>query len=383
MITVKVASGQFKLNGVTTQLRMRTSFKWLGWLWHDEVAKAEKWLDRVRDQGFHGIRVLGEHHFWGGPFYGLYPLIKPWNLRMHGGSGFHMSDKHRSVLAQALGLLRKHELIMEYVVIATIKGTDGSDPRPVEQVVGWNSHAMRVVAEFFRSIDATNVLPETINECDAHIVPRFETGGNVYSTRRDDGRLSDKYVAEMANEARRWKKRDWPGSPIGLSQGAWDFQYPVGTHSSAFTHCNVHTPRRGEWERVGAGIETLQRQYPQCPVYLNENIHHMSQAQWDTWVPQIPKWAGLSTTNAARIQDQWNTAYQHGASYCVHDLVGQATDPDAEWTRLEELHKEQFNADPPPPPPPPPPPTPPPDFWQRLANAFKRLWEWLKERLGL
>jgi hypothetical protein len=327
-------------------------------LWHDDVSNAERWLERVKKTGFHGIRVFGEHHWWDGPFYGLYPLAKPWNVNMSPGSRFHISGKHKQMLRLALNLLKQHDLIMEYTVIATLKHhAGGHDPRAYEDVIGWNSHAMRVMAEFFREIDATNILPETINECGAHIPIRFRLGDDIYPTVHQ-GRLTNKYLLELGNEARRWKKRDWPGSPIGVSQGGWDFQYPVGTQPSGYTHVNIHSPRQGEWERVGAGIDETRRRFPACPVYLNENIHYMNQAQWDEWTPKLPNWARLSTTNAARVQDQWNTAYQHGASYCVHDLVGQATDPSWPLSRLEEL-------------------------WQRLADAFKGFWGWLKTRLGL
>jgi hypothetical protein len=108
-IEVKVADGQIRLNGRPELLRMRTSFKWLGWLWRDNEGQARRWLERCKDLGFHGVRVLGEHHFWGGPFYGIEPLMKPWNLQQHGGSSFRMNPKHQEVLVKAIDLLVEYD----------------------------------------------------------------------------------------------------------------------------------------------------------------------------------------------------------------------------------------------------------------------------------
>lgn len=385
-IQVRVSNGQFLLNGVATQLRMRTSFKWLGYLWHDDPHTAERWLERVKDQGFHGIRVFGEYHFWDEGFFKLYPTLAPWDLGQVGGSQFKMSPKHKQVLELALSLLRKHDLIMEYTVIATLKGSAAGDPRKGPDIVGWNSHAMRVTAEFFREIEATNVLAETINEFDAHIVGEMQVrDGHDWRIVPVwvNGELSSHYLSEMTNEARRWKIRDWPGSPIGISHGGrWDIKYPVGPHANAFTHVNIHSPRHANWVQVGPFIEDLRRMNSQAPVYLNENMHYMTQEQWDKWTPIHAKWRSLSTTDAAMIQSQWNSAYQHGASYCVHDIVGMAADPNEPWTPVEHMHKEQFSPDPPPPPPGPPEPPPPgpsTGFWRRVLDlvlrVLKSFWE--------
>jgi hypothetical protein len=333
----------FTLNGKKTKLRMRTSFKFMGWLMEGKEGKARRWLERVKKQGFHGIRVFGETHLWGPPFFGLPPVNHPFNLNSGVGSGFKLTPKHKQVLRRFVELLQEYDLVSEYSVLATLKGTWNQDPRVANghDVVGWNSHALRTVSEEFLKIrdqlGATNCLFETFNEFDAHAVsiPR----------------------GELHNEARRWKVRDLPGSLIGVSRGGrWDFDYDVGDGARQFSHCNIHSPRRAKWFEIADDLQRVRGVVGEHPIYLNENMHYMTQAEWDEWIPKVPKWANLSTTDWVRIQQQWNYAYNADVSYCVHDFIGMQTDPDAEWSPLEHAHAEQFGDGGPPPPPPPPPP---------------------------
>jgi hypothetical protein len=316
---------------------MRTSFKLLGQI-HNNEDKAKRWLERVKGQGFHGVRLFGETHWWGPPFFGLPPRQDFFNLKTKPGSGFRLTGEYKNATRRLIELLQEFDLIGEFSTLATLKGSGrGADPR--EDIIGWNSHALRATAEWFRELrkqyGSTNLLYETVNEHDAHAekLPR----------------------SELRNQARRWKTRDLPGSLIGISHGGrWDFQYPVGDGPNEYTHINIHAPRQGKWWQPEDEITNLLKHG--FPVYFNETMHYMSQEQWDEWIPQIPKWARLSTTDWVRLQQFWNLCLNKGISFCFHDFVGMATDPDMAETPAERAFREQFGEGNPPPPPPPPPP---------------------------
>jgi hypothetical protein len=342
-IQVRKRGKDFLLNGRPTKLRMRTSFKLFGWILQGRMDKARGWLERIKRQGFHGPRVFGETHYWGPPFFGLPPVNDPYNLNTGVGSGFKMTTRHKKALRQLVELLHEYEMVAEFSVLATLKGRNRPDRREENghDIVGWNSHALRRTAEELFTIreqmGSLNMLFETFNEFDAHAVPI--------------GR------GELHMEAQRWKTRDLPGSLIGVSHGGrWDYDYKVGNGPQEFTHCNIHSRRDQQWWKIADDLEELRSKVKDHPIYLNENMHYMTQDQWDEWIPKVPKWARLSSTDWRRIQEQWNYAYNFGASYCVHDFTGMATDPDMPESPLEIAHREQFGDGGPPPPPPPPPP---------------------------
>ncbi|MGH9429498.1 MAG: hypothetical protein ACRD2L_24700, partial [Terriglobia bacterium] len=63
-IKVDIRGNQFTLNNVPTILKMRTSFGITRKMLLGQVAEVEKWFDRVKRQGFQGIRLFGETDIW-------------------------------------------------------------------------------------------------------------------------------------------------------------------------------------------------------------------------------------------------------------------------------------------------------------------------------
>jgi hypothetical protein len=335
-ILVDRKAKMFTLNGVRTQLRFRTSFKLLGYLWNNQKAMARNWLERCKSQGFHGVRFFGEYHFWNWEteniFWGLDPTLTPYDLGYDGpNSHWKLKRKHQRAIRQLVDLLVEYDMIGEYSVLATLKGHEPNygDPRSKGDVVSYNSHALRVTAEYLNEINATNLIYELYNEYDV------------------DGVRIPEY--EMLAQLQRWKTRDLEGSLVGVSMGKpWSLDPLTGP-----THYNIHTGRGKRWWELD-GLATAREQAKARPIFLNENYPYGTKEQIDKW-----GWGNRITKDWARIQQQWNNAYNSQykvAGFCVHDLTGCLTDPTIAESPMEAAHREQFGEGSPPPPPPPPPP---------------------------
>jgi hypothetical protein len=327
----------FTLNGQRRQLRFRTSFKLLGYLFNGQKALAEAWLERCKFQGFDGVRFFGEYHFWNWEtkniFWGLEPSLAPYDLGYNGpNSHWELKRKHQKAIRQLVDLLVEYDMIGEYSVLATLKGHEPKygDPRQKSDVVSYNSHALRVTADYLEKIGATNLIYELYNEYDV------------------DGVHIPDY--EMLAQCQRWKTRDLPGSLVGVSTGApWNPSPLTGP-----THYNIHTGRGKRWWEL-EGLATVRDKAKARPIFLNENYPYGTKEQINRW-----GWDAYGVTSDwARIQMQWNNAYNSQykvAAFCVHDLTGMLTDPTVAESPMEAAHREQFGSGSSPPPPPPPPP---------------------------
>jgi hypothetical protein len=330
---------------------MRTSFKLLGYYWHGNRSKAKRWLRRCKKQGFHGVRVFGETHFWNwetqNVFWGLPPRLEPYDLGYNGApSQWKLKQRHQKVLRQFIEDLVDFDMIAELSNLATLKAHEpkyGDLRKDCRDVVGYNSHALRVTAEYLNSIDASNLIYELYNEIDVEgcRIPGYE----------------------FQEQFMRWKNRDLPGSLVGVSNGrSWDPSPLVGP-----THYNIHTSRGHQWWKIGDEITKLRDKTKQRPIFLNENMPYGTIEQKERW-----GWGNRVTHDWVRLQMQWNEAYNMGVSYCVHDLTGCLTDPDIPESPMEAAHREQFGEGGSPPPPPPPPP---PDITTGPIEAHRGEWD--------
>lgn len=316
-IRIGIDGNSFTWNGEPRQLRMRTSFGVTRALLEENLDRVKRWLERCKGLGFDGIRVFGEADIWDGLYYFRHSTREQVWPRRVTGSALVVSDANKRMVESLVGLLEKADMIAEYCVIATLKGGWTEDDA---FGVGFVGHALRATSEYLAENRFTNLLPEAINEFDAH---NFEWGN------------------EIANFARRWRTRDYPGSLLGISMGGqWSIEYPVGG-AGGYSHVNVHPDRHGTWWVIPEEAKRRLNKYG-VPVYLNELIHHMTQEQWDRWVPIIPKWGGLSTTNVPNYIDFLTGIQEQGWSFCVHDLTGQESDPDWPVTDLERAFAEEF-----------------------------------------
>jgi hypothetical protein len=304
-------------------MKMRSSFAFMRHLdqWalgnggvHED--RADRWLERCKKQGFDGIRVFGETNYWtGGDFYPTIKTVGPiwdWGALQNGHRPDRMTPHNDKIIRKLIEKLKKHDMICNYVVDATMKHSGIN--------AGTIGHCIRQTANFMNALEkelgSVNLWIEGHNEWAAHNQAKLD-------------------IWELNQQALRFRREDqWPGSIITVSEsvGANKFSYKVG--GKYYDAVDIHPDRKGEWWKLPGNWGHLNGQG--VPVYFSETIHYMSPEQWDYWVPKIPKWAGLSTKNWERLIEFMETSTGAGASFCVHDMTGQMTDPDAPISPLEE-----------------------------------------------
>ena len=343
------------LNGQRTQLLLASSFGWLGLLRNRQYTKARKWLRRMKAIGCHGIRVFGEYKDWEHNFFfsQVAPLYDVWDWEVPRGSLVQINKQNARVLRRAVEMLREEDMIMEYVVSATAKA--------LPLFPGFQDHMCRAVAQFFQA-----EWPRGDHNTYFEISNEYDVTRQVQLT-----------SAEIRDIGRRWRvarpenngAADNPGALLSISEGGegagkWDIEYPVETLS----HVNIHSPRGHDWTNVAPEIKRFKSKYRK-PICLNENMHFMTHEQWEEWIPQIPGWAGLSTTNAKAVLKQCQNARSAGAAvYCLHFMTGMLTDPDLPITEVERLFQRVYG----------PeeqalPPIPGPDPIEERLNALEKL----------
>lgn len=330
MIKVEVRDKRWWFNGVEVSPRIQTSFKWFGYVWgpHRDRGKARAWLERLKELGFHGGRFFLETHGWAEsdhPFWSLPPHNVPWDLNQPVTSKFALSNEQKEGLAWAVGQHVDLGLVSEFCINATIKSSPGPLSRDDARCATYWERMQRVTLQYLKSIGATNLWFENTNEFNAHVNPGVAM-------------RIDQVLEAMARRAR---QEDYPGVPYGISTGGtWELPYHASQSDPwSYTHINIHTPRSGYWEAVTGDINRLFMKYD-CSVFLNENNFYMDQDQWDYWVEaghwgNKAKLAAQSTTNKAKIMQQMLSTLEMGAGYCVHNLNGAATDPDAQPDEVE------------------------------------------------
>lgn len=228
-------------------------------------------------------------------------------------------------------------VVSEWVVNATIKHMPGPLKGLVSRTVGFWERMQRVTLQFLRDIGASNLWMENTNEYTAH-TPR---------------EVLERIKELLPVMARRARMEDWPGVPNGISHGGqfgWGFKYPVhsGPNSWAFSHINIHSPRGREWQRVKEEVKGLMAHG--VPVSLNENMYLMSHEQWRYWVTeghygtpeQVQKLVNQSTRDTGKIMSQEKECLGEGAAYCLHNMNGARSDPDAREDDAEKKHRAVY-----------------------------------------
>lgn len=363
----------FLWNGKPETLLTATSFGFMGLPLDDK----KRWLDRVQDWGANGIRVFGEYMGFTGKFFWdqLAPLPNNWDWDAV-GSKIQILPSHAKLLRQTIRILQQRDMIMEYTITATLKGRANSLRDP-----SFRSHMCRAIGRWFYEYElehgATNTLFEIENEFDTVEMKK---------------RLALDSIDKIARRFRVTRPENDPpdhlpdyfGSLIGISEGGQSpNDWKVGYPTRFMSHIPFHSPRNRDWEKVGKDIEKMKAKF-ELPIYLNENIHVMESEEWDEWIPQIPKWAGLSTKNAKRVLEQALDTIEHKASYCLHYMTGMITNPRRPITRVEKFFKEVFNPGGSPPvlPPPPPPPPVKKSFWEKLFKFLGEFFFYGKVKLS-
>ncbi len=332
-------NNRFTIDGEPRVLRMRSSFalmahldRWAQGMGGVHEDRVDRWFERVATQGFDGVRVFGETHYWtGGLFYPNYATTGPiwdWNQLQYGGRPTKVTIHNDKIIRKLVEKLKKHGLICNYVVDATMKHS-GID-------AGMIGHVLRQTANYMRQLEgelgSLNLWIEGHNEWSAH----NQAGLDVW---------------ELNQQAARFRRSEqWPGSIITVSEsgGTNDYRYRVG--GTYYDAVDIHPDRGSGWDELPSNWKRLTSQGVPC--YFSETNHYMSQPQWDEWVPKISKWARQSTTDHDAVLSFMDKSINNGISFCIHDLTGQMTDPDQPLSPLE-IELGGTNPEPPGPEPPP------------------------------
>lgn len=311
--------------------RMRTSFCLMGHYQAGNRSKARDWLDRIRFQGFDGPRLFGENQHWfdePGPFYGN----KPWTPKAVAVDHYNISSSTRLVsgyygwFEQLVQDLMDRDMIAEFCCVATLKSVLDE---------GQCGHVLNRFAQMgysiFGGIAKTPIIWEIINEWNAY-TDRTYTGDKVTL-------MVDRFTRSSPDPTH----HNYPGALVSCSAGgSHSLGRPFGARE---THYNKHLPRQHNRFPDNNALNVAFGN-PPLPGCNNETIHYMTQAQYDAWVPIIPKWHGLSCTNGEGLLDYIERQLALGISVCAHDLVGQQTDPSLPETPFEQLFQRRFGAEP-------------------------------------
>lgn len=317
-------------------------FKWINHIWafirggaHGEgggvhLTRAKQYVEEeVLGNGAQRMRAPIENMMWTKPYFNLDPTIQaPYNkpnvantlanvnLNVGTGSGFSLTPGLKKAVRMMINIAREYEIVVEAPWLWTIKteakgeaadrlGFD-DDPRrrfdrgETNGVAIWNEHFMaahgigaylhelRTVGdgEGIHRVDPgpLNLIHDCMNEYTAH-VPLPPWPEDV-----------------LRAVARRWRERDAPHEEIFLisqSGPADTYDPPLQSRhgTNGYSGPCQHPPRGGEWDKTG---NIIRETFPGELCDVNESQMGMTQGQRNFWVPLIPKWAGLGSTDMAK-----------------------------------------------------------------------------------
>lgn len=349
--------------------------------------QAKRYLEHeVIGNGCIRARAPVELMLWGVPYFNVGPMEKngqiiqppePWrgnenvantldlvNLNTGTGSNFHLTGKMKKVIRMYVVLGREFGVVFEVPWLWTIKSEadrealrrlhlGDQDPRrrfdrSKEEAKGGATNGVAIWNEHFMAAHGVGAyLQQLYTDGDGGGESRVDPGGlNMISD------FMNEYTAHvpeiwnrkvLKNVARRWQERDAPSQPIKLisQSGVLDtydppLQSDVG--AEGFTGPCTHPPRDEvdgvDWDEAGT---TIRETWPRELIDVNEAMMGMTQEQRDAWVPLIPKWAGLGTTNMKKWE-RMNRNYIDNEIYTTfHTFRGMdAYWPETPQTRVEE-----------------------------------------------
>lgn len=361
---------------------------------------AQTHLDRARRYIEHMVIGLGcrrmrsavELMFWSGPYFDLpadgpapYNIPNVANTRalvdLHVGTGskFSLPPLYKKVVRKYVLLARETGIVIEVPWIWTIKGKATKrtkhypDPREVRHggkgISAWNEHYMasRGVGGYLELL-ATKGDGEGDDRVDPGPLNLLHDFCNEYTVSADTFTKG-----QLRSMARRFKSRDAPSQQtilISEGSGFMDEYIPpleskVGVEG--YDGPCKHPPRSEEkdsqgrkrdWDETGTA---MRRAWPTELIDANESQLMLTQAQRDYWVPRIPKWAGLGSTNMPKCIRMHENFIENEIYSTLHTFLGMDTYwPETEQTVVEDAVRTLTGGGGgPPPPPPSPPPTPP------------------------
>lgn len=378
-IEVRKQGRYYTLNGVAAKPKEFIGidgFKFVNHVWswvlggaHGEdggahLDRARRYIEReVIGSGCRRMRAPVELMFWDPPYFDFpaYSNVANSpdlvNLASGTGSLYHMTSGLRKTIRMFVNLAREFDIVIEVPWLWTIKGRGENDPR--ESVSLWNEH---FIGNEVEGIGA--YLYKLRTEGDGEGEHRVDPGGlnlladamNEYTAHSEIWSFS-----QLLNVARRWHERDAKGELLLISQsGAADrYDPPLASYygTNGYDGVCLHPPRDGEWEATGT---VARRKWPHELIDFNESQMGWTEEQRSFWVPLIPKWAGLGTTDMGRWRRMHENFLENDIYVTFHTFRGMdAYWPETPRTIVEETIRSITGGgtEPPPPPPPSPPPS--------------------------
>lgn len=329
MIQIWKQGNRFTLNGKVVQPREfvgRNGFKFVNHVaaWaRGSVNGLDNWgnMRRYIEEAIVGLgckwmRAPTELEFWGPPYFDHpdYPNERGlWNLGTGTGSGFVIPDIQKKIIRMYVVLARKYDIVIQVPWLWTIKGEGDDDPRRWSSlrrdVSVWNEHLIANVGRYLHQLKT---------EGDGEGEHRVDPGPlNILSSIANEYRVhADEFTdVQISNICRRWKTRDNPGELLSLSQSQPKHEFWPST--ADVSHIELHPKRDGEWWKTGA---ELHDKFGRHLVLLDESMLYITPADRAEWVPKIPKWAGLGSSDLGHYMEMHADFWDHGLYSCFHDF---------------------------------------------------------------
>jgi hypothetical protein len=347
---------------------------------------ARMYVEEICKLGCRRMRSPLELMFWGPPYFNLptdgaapYNIANVANtlelvdLATPRGSRFKLTPLLKETLRYFIIIAREFGIVIEIPLLWTIKGQAGKrtkfypDPRIEDNktVSSWNEHFLANVGRYVQLLrtegegeGASRVDPGGLN-LEIDFANEYQTHADVFTR------------GQLRNVSRRWQTRDAPDLPvIGISEASGymdEYDPPLESRKGpeGFDGPSKHPPRSKEKNRHGKKIDwdetgtEMRNEWPEEYLIANESQLAMTEEQRAYWVPLIPKWAGLGSTDMGKYARMIENFLDNHIYVYVHTFRGM----DAGWpwtpqTIVEEVVAQIADGtyDPPPPPPPPPPP---------------------------
>lgn len=324
--------------------------------------------DEVLGNGCLRMRAPVELMLWGPPYFNLDPTNpapygKPnvanrmtlVDLNVGTGSGFSLTPGMRKVIRMFVNLAREYEIVIEVPWLWTIKSeAQGNsadrlgldvDPRNRFGDAGksgvsiWNEHFMAAhgIGAYLHELRTEgdgdgisrvepgplNLIHDAMNEFTAHVPTIWTPGPN----------------GQQGQVVRRMRERDCPlEDVILLSQSGRADRYDPPLQSAVgnkgYSGPCLHPPRDGEWAKTG---DIMRGTWPTELIDVNESQLGMTQEQRDFWVPMIPKWGGLGSTDMRKWARMHENFVENDCYTTFHNFRGM----DASWPVTPETVVEE------------------------------------------
>lgn len=331
----------------------------------------------VKELGCSWFRVPFENEGWGPPYFNHpdYPNHQGLVDISTGVGGSELPEFTKKIIRLYVILARRHGIIFNIPIIWTTKEKIGGsrDPRlrlrnprtgkpwGDKGISVWCEHFIADVLRYARHLEK-NGDGEGNNRVDAGPLNLWFSLVNEFTVTRYP--LSRAQVLAILDRAKQRQGKpefgDWPNELLSISQSGDPEEYAFKAPGEV-SHIEPHFPRSGTWAQNGANARHI---WPTQAIVADESMMLWAKQDQDDWIPKIPKWAGLGTSDVEAWQrmhvDLWkHMIYSQGHTFPHMSIRwhGRTNSGEIVKKAIMELTGVDSGGSGTPPPPPPPPPT--------------------------